>query len=88
MTKEAIKAAKAEVKAEQAGLKAAAASRKAAIALREWYRAARDADQLHPNQREGRDQRLSLARDLDELAGFFESKVERRQQEAQCANHY
>ncbi|GAA3704070.1 hypothetical protein GCM10022421_08600 [Oceanisphaera sediminis] len=82
-SREAARQAKAVAKAEKAGIKAAAASRKAAEALRAWYSAASDAGHLHPNQREGRDGRLNLARELDDLAGHTEHIAEMKQWRAE-----
>lgn len=64
---------KATIKADKAKAKAAKEMQRAAAALRDWFRAEREAGRLHPNSLEGRDQRLTLARELDELAGFAET---------------
>ncbi|MFM4785432.1 hypothetical protein ACV1EB_12420 [Aeromonas caviae] len=64
---------KAIIKADKAKAKAAKEMQRAAAALRDWFRAEREAGRLHPNSLEGRDQRLTLARELDELAGFAET---------------
>lgn len=64
-----------ELKAMQ---KAAKAMFAAADALGEWYSAAGEAGSLTPNSREGRDQRLSLARDLRECASYAEGVAERK----------
>lgn len=67
---------KAIIKADKAKAKAAKEMQKAAASLRDWFRAEREAERLSPNSLEGRDQRLALAKDLDELAGFAESQLE------------
>ncbi len=64
-----------ELKAMQ---KAAKAMFEAADALSAWYGAAGEAGSLTPNSREGRDQRLSLARDLREYANYAEGVAERK----------
>lgn len=66
---------KAMIKADKAKAKAAKDMKKAAVSLREWFRAAREAGLLHPNSLEGRDQRLTLAKDLDEYAIFAEAQL-------------
>lgn len=63
------------LKADKAKAKAAKLSKNAAAALRDWFRAEREAGRLHPNSLEGRDQRLTLARDLEGLANFAESQL-------------
>ncbi len=68
---------KASIQADKAKAKAAVEMTKAAAALRAWFRAEREAGRLHPNSLEGRDQRLSLASALEELAGFAEMQLER-----------
>ncbi|MGL6378221.1 hypothetical protein [Aeromonas hydrophila] len=70
---------KAIIKADKAKAKAAKEMQKAAASLREWFRAAREADLLHPNSLEGRDQRLTLAKELDEYALFAEGQLHSRQ---------
>lgn len=69
------KLSKAILKADKAKAKAAKEMHKAADALRDWFNAAREAGRLHPNSLEGRDQRLTLASDLDELAFYAESTL-------------
>ncbi|MCR4450744.1 hypothetical protein SJS42_16900 [Aeromonas caviae] len=66
---------KAIIKADKAKAKAAKEMQKAAASLREWFRAEREAGRLHPNSLEGRDQRLTLARDLDEYASYAEGAI-------------
>lgn len=63
-----------ELKAMQKAVKAMNA---AADALGDWYSAAGEAGTLSPNSREGRDTRLSMARDLREYASFAEDIAER-----------
>lgn len=58
------------IKADKAKAKAVKEMQKAAASLRDWFRAEREAGRLHPNSLEGRDQRLTLARELDELASW------------------
>lgn len=67
---------KAIIKADKAKAKAAKEMHKAADSLREWFRAEREAGRLHPNSLEGRDQRLTLAKDLNEYALFAESQLQ------------
>lgn len=73
---------RARIKADKAKAKAVKEMRKAAVALRDWYSAAREADLLHPNQREGRDQRRQLANDLEELANHAEWTLEQARRDA------
>lgn len=58
------------IKADKAKAKAVKEMQKAAASLRDWFRAELEAGRLHPNSLEGRDQRLTLARELDELASW------------------
>ena len=67
---------KAMNKADKAKAKAAKDMQKAAVSLREWFRAAREAGMLHPNSLEGRDQRLTLAKELDEYALWAEDQLQ------------
>ena len=70
------------IKANKAKAKAVTEMRKAATALWDWYNAAREANLLHPNQREGRDQRRQLANDLEELANHAEWTLEQARRDA------
>lgn len=67
-------------KANKAKAKAAKEMHKAATALRDWFRVEREAGRLHPNSLEGRDTRLTLARELEEFALFTEGQLESAQQ--------
>jgi nitric oxide synthase oxygenase domain/subunit len=68
---------KAIIKADKAKAKAAKEMHKAAAAIMTWFNAERDAGRLHPNSLEGRDQRLTLASDLEELAFHVEDTLEK-----------
>lgn len=72
---------KAIIKADKAKAKAAKEMQKAAVSLRAWFGAEREAGRLHPNSQEGRDQRLTLASDLEDLANFVEGQLERAQEQ-------
>ena len=68
---------KKELKHAKATMKAAKAMHAAADALTDWYRAAGEAGFLCQNSREGRDQRLSLSKELREYAAFAEERAEK-----------
>ena len=62
------------IKHAKAMIKAARAMYLAADALGDWYSAAGEAGALCQNSREGRDQRLSMSRELREYASFAEER--------------